>query len=60
MRWPFISTQNDLTTKVLFTLGFAFHQHLNAACQHAEFRFLTRDDIGQFFDRPRQMGNLFF
>ena len=50
----------NLPAQIGLTLGFTLHQHLNAARQHGDFGFLSRDDIRKVIDRSGQVGNLFF
>jgi len=40
--------------------GFAFHEHLNPACERVERAFLTGDNIRHVFDGAGQMRDLFF
>jgi hypothetical protein len=59
MRWALIA-QNDASGAFLLAGGFAFHQHLDPACEHINLVLLSGDNIAQLFDAAGQVGDTFF
>ena len=59
MGW-FLIRKRDTATGIQFAACLPFHQHRQTPCGERQFRFLSRDDIGQLLDRAGEVSDLFF